>query len=80
MALVYGLTRLGRGVARGDLLSGVFLAALTAFLLVGLFDSLFDSPRLTLLFFLWLFLAIAGPWRGNEFPLQRSAQTAAAGS
>lgn len=61
MAVVFGLARLAQYVKRGDLFSGVLLAALVGFLLVGLFDSLFDAPRLTLLFFLFLLAATAMP-------------------
>ena len=63
LAVIFGLARLCQNVARGDLFSGVLLAALAGFLLVGLFDSLFDAPRLTLLFFLLLFTATARPPR-----------------
>lgn len=63
LAVIFGLARLCQNVARGDLFSGVLLASLAGFLVVGLFDSLFDAPRLTLLFFLLLFAATARPPR-----------------
>ena len=37
------------------------LAALLGFLIVGLFDSLLDVPRLTLLYFLVLFSTLLEP-------------------
>lgn len=43
---------------RGKLFSTSSLAAISGFLTVGLFDSLFDAPRLTMLFFIFLFLSI----------------------
>ena len=41
------IARLGRGAWRGDFFSGVLLAALCGFLLVGVTESLFDGPRVT---------------------------------
>ncbi|HEY1042874.1 MAG TPA: hypothetical protein VGE60_03340 [Telluria sp.] len=52
---------LGRRALRGELAALVYLAALTGFLMVGMFDSLFDVPRLTLAFFLVLAVACATP-------------------
>lgn len=46
---------------RGDAGAGVYVAAITGFMTVGLFDSLFDVPRLTLLFFLVLCVALMTP-------------------
>jgi O-antigen ligase len=56
--VVIALARLTASAWRGDLFATTLLAALGGFLLVGLFDSLFDAPRLTALFFLLLFLAL----------------------
>jgi VanZ family protein len=61
VAVGYALARLAGGTVRGDLWSGVLFASLVAFLLVGLFDSLFDAPRLALLFYLLLFAGAASP-------------------
>jgi len=49
--------RLLRGALAGDEMSAVFLASLTGAMMVGLFDSITDVPRLTLLL---LLLALAG--------------------
>ena len=58
IAVVIALRRVGVAAWRGDLFSATLLSALCGFMLVGLFDSLFDAPRLTTLFFLLLFLAL----------------------
>jgi len=51
----YALTRITRHFLRsGNLVSLSVLAGLVGFLTVGVVDSLFDSPRLSLLFFLTL--------------------------
>ncbi|HSY27145.1 MAG TPA: hypothetical protein VK832_06565, partial [Burkholderiaceae bacterium] len=47
--------------ARGEQTAGIFLASLAGCLVVGLFDSLFDVPKLTLLFFLVIFVATLRP-------------------
>jgi hypothetical protein len=49
--------RLLRGALAGDDMSAVLLASLTGAMMVGLFDSITDVPRLTLLL---LLLALAG--------------------
>ncbi|MCG8361126.1 MAG: hypothetical protein MI920_36680 [Kiloniellales bacterium] len=49
----------------------VLLASLVAFLLVGLFGSLIDNPRITTLLYLILFLALtAGPPKAEPEPRQ----------
>jgi VanZ family protein/O-antigen ligase len=68
LAVGCGLTKLATSMFRGDLFSGVLLASLVGFLLVGLFDSLFDAPRLTLIFFLWLFVSMAGSGQRSSSP------------
>ena len=62
----------------GDSMAGVYLAALFGFLVIGLFDSLFDVPRLTLLFFLVLYAASLQPLRAKAAPRvrQRRAEPA----
>jgi hypothetical protein len=57
--------QLARRSIGGDFGAGVALAAITSFIMIGLFDSLFDVPRLTLVFFLVLFtgLLVAPPLR-----------------
>lgn len=51
---------LTRGL-RGDLPAAAYLASLAGCMIVGLFDSIFDVPRLTLLFFLLIFTACLRP-------------------
>lgn len=50
-----------RRARRGDVLAAAWLASLAAFLVVGLFDSLFDVPRITLLFLLLLSAGVLRP-------------------
>ena len=52
------LTHLARAVWRGNGHATVLLASAGGFLTVGLFGSLFDAPRMALLFFLLVVLAI----------------------
>ena len=46
---------------RGNLVAGAVLAALSAFLVVGAFDTLIDSPRFLMLLVLLCWLALL-PW------------------
>lgn len=55
--LAHTTARLLRQLGGGDVWAAASLAALLGFLCVGLFDSLFDVPRLSLLFFLVLHCA-----------------------
>lgn len=55
---LYALREFARRTLRGDLLAAAPLAALAGILVVGLFDSVLDVPRLTLLFYLLMFLAL----------------------
>jgi O-antigen ligase len=67
LAAVVG--HLAPAVWRGDRLAGVLLASTGGFLTVGLFGSLFDTPRIATLFFLLVVLAgTAVPRGGNRFP------------
>jgi hypothetical protein len=58
LLLFYALCKYTRRVLNRDLLAVAPLAALAGFLVVGAFDSLLDFPRLTLLFYLLLFVAL----------------------
>lgn len=53
----YALIRLLLQAQQGDLFAAVLLASVTGFLTVGLFGSLFDTPRMATLFYLSLFFA-----------------------
>ena len=60
----YAVREFAQRVLRGDLLATAPLAALAGLLIVGMFDSVLDVPRLTLLFYLLLFLSlVAGTGR-----------------
>jgi len=58
LALVAAAWRLSLGRARDHALAPVLAGALAGFLVVGLFDSLLDVPRLALLFYLLLLLSL----------------------
>jgi VanZ family protein len=47
----------------------VLLSAFTGFMVVGMVDSPFDAPRLALLFFLLLFLALARQGNSGKIPI-----------
>ncbi len=55
------LARLGLQAWRGSAPAAIHLAALAGFLVVGIFDSLLDVPRVSLLFLLVLYSAIVLP-------------------
>jgi hypothetical protein len=59
--LLYLCAELATRALQGEATAGIYLAALAGFLTVGAFDSLFDVPRLTLLFFLVLSAAVMRP-------------------
>ncbi len=61
LLFLYALARQARTALRGDLLSAARFASLLGFLMVGLFDSILDFPRLSLLFYLLLFAALLRP-------------------
>ena len=47
-----------RRLPRQDVFAAILLSSFSGFMVVGFVDSPFDAPRLTLLFFLLLFLAL----------------------
>ena len=61
LLLLYALGELALRGLHGEAPAAVYLAALAGFLVVGLFDSLFDVPRLALAFYLVLFAAMMRP-------------------
>ncbi|MBY0577516.1 MAG: hypothetical protein K2P57_00550 [Burkholderiales bacterium] len=61
MLLLLAVVRLMYGTGRNRLLSAVFLSSFSGFLIVGLFDSILDFPRLALLVYLMLFLCLLQP-------------------
>lgn len=58
-AVLLAMGRLAARAWRGDLFAGTLLASLSAFMVLGFFDSTFDAPRLTTLFFILLFVALS---------------------
>ncbi len=63
LLLLYALIKQAESALRGDLLAATRIASLAGFLMVGLFDSILDFPRLSLLFYLMLFIALQRPAR-----------------
>lgn len=61
MLLLYLAGDLALRGLHGETQASISLAALAGFMVVGMFDSLFDVPRLTLLFFLVVFAAVMRP-------------------
>lgn len=61
--IIYVISKLIKNSLHGEISDGIYLSSLTGFLLVGLFDSLLDVPRLTILFFLILIIATLQPTR-----------------
>ena len=59
--LLVALGHTARRMWRGDVFSGALLAGLCGFLLVGITESPFDGPRVMVLFFLVLFMALRPP-------------------
>lgn len=66
---LYALVQRLKNAQRGDLFSATLLAALLGFLMVGLFDSILDFPRLSLLYYLLLFIALLRPVASSPDPL-----------
>lgn len=54
------------GMKEGDMFSVILLSSLSGFFSVGLIDSLFDSPRIGMLFFLLTFAAIVCSGRRHD--------------
>ena len=66
LLFLYALVRQAGSALRGDMLSATRFASLAGFLMVGLFDSILDFPRLSLLFYLLLLSSLLVPLR--EWP------------
>ena len=63
LLFLHALARQARLAMGGDMLSATRFASLLGFLMVGLFDSILDFPRLSLLFYLVLFSSLLAPRR-----------------
>jgi hypothetical protein len=60
--IVASIVLITRAMQAGSVVAPAFLAGLVAFMLVGMFDSLVDAPRVAFLFY---FLVLAGPALAN---------------
>ena len=60
-AVAIALKRLALRTWQGDWFRAALLAALSGFLVIGFTESLFDSPRITTLFYLLLFVGWLRP-------------------
>lgn len=69
--VILALARLGRAAWTGKPLAWVWLAALLGLLSVGLFDSLFDAPRLGTLLTLLLLLGLGYDWETKALSRQK---------
>ena len=75
--LLAALWRAGRGALRAEPPAGVLLAAIVAFLAVGMFDALLDTPRFLMLFLVLSGLALALRRHGSpQVPHDRHARPA----
>lgn len=79
LMLGHALVRLTSASLEGERLAQIELAALAGFLLVGLFDSLLDVPRLSLLFFLMLMLSVLRPMTSGRRRRRHQKSPTAAG-
>ncbi|MCP4267034.1 MAG: hypothetical protein GY931_04680 [Maribacter sp.] len=61
LMLLYVLVKLLKNSFQGDILSVIFLSSFVGFLTIGLVDSVFDSPRIAMLFFTMIFISILQP-------------------
>ena len=71
--VAYAMVKIARKSLRGDLYACVTLAALSGFIVVGWFESMFDAPRLILLFYLVIFVALLKARRTHAAPAAATA-------
>lgn len=73
MSTALALYRSGRGALAGNIMSLAIFASLASFLSIGLFDSLFDDPRMSLVYFVILICALYNKFERNNNGDQRSS-------
>ena len=79
LLVIHALARQAGLALSGDMLAATRLSALLGFLMVGLFDSILDFPRLSLLFYLMLFsslLSSAAPRSAAENGIMKKRRKA----
>ena len=69
LLLATAVRRLWSDNCLGKSSTPILLGSLTALLVIGLGDSLFDEPRITLLFYMLVFLSLIGP--NSRLPTRR---------
>lgn len=69
--LLYAITHLLAQAGHTGIRASAYLAAIAGFQVVGLFDSLLDVPRLALLFYLVLFVALMLPPSAPPHPSRK---------
>jgi hypothetical protein len=69
--MVVALSRLARAGWRGHRLAWAWLASLAGLLVVGMFDSLLDTPRLATLLMVWMLLGASYDWEPRERSSER---------
>lgn len=74
--LGYVFVSLIRRSLSGEITAATYLASLTGFMAVGLFDSLLDVPRLGLLFFLIVMISALVPAQARSRVRRRRSRTA----
>ena len=77
LLMAYAFGSLAQASLGGSLAAGVYLASLSGFMLVGLFDSLLDVPRLALLFFIVLLMSTMQPLRVKPVRVRRRRSSSA---
>ena len=75
----YALFRLAGEAWRGQRLAWTLLASLSGLLTVGVFDSLFDAPRLATLLIAFILIGLAHDWAARPLSHYRVKRKPAAG-
>ncbi len=68
--IIYTLKELGKGAWSGNAQQLIMLSSLSGFLVIGVTDSLFDAPRLTLLFWMLVFFSLVYTSATKESPAE----------
>ena len=69
--IIYTLKELGKGAWSGNAQQLIMLSSLSGFLVIGVTDSLFDAPRLTLLFWMLVFFSLVYTYATRESTVRK---------